>query len=64
MLDAIAEKAAAFFKENKGATATEYAIIIAFLIAVIIVTVLVLQDKSTGVFNSVGNQAGQFGKIN
>lgn len=52
-----------FFADEEGATATEYAVIIVALILVILGAIIFLQDEIKALFSLVGDNAGQFGKI-
>ena len=61
--EAIKEKIADLLFDEEGATAAEYAVIIVGLILAVIAVVAVLEMLSKTAFNSVGNTAGQFGKI-
>jgi pilus assembly protein Flp/PilA len=47
------KKLTQFFKEEDGATAVEYAIMIALIAAVIVGTVAILGGKTNSAFNSV-----------
>lgn len=52
-----------FLRDEEGATATEYAVIIAALILAVLGAIIFLGDQSKVVFDGVGSKAGQFGKI-
>jgi pilus assembly protein Flp/PilA len=50
------KKLIAFFKDEEGATAVEYAIMVALIAAVIIGAVTTIGTKSNTTFTNVGNQ--------
>jgi Flp pilus assembly pilin Flp len=57
-----------FFADEGGATTTEYALLIVAIVLAVAATIYYLADFSGGgvtqkAFEQVGNQAGQFGKI-
>jgi len=52
-----------FLSEEEGATAAEYAVIIAALILAVLGAIIFLREQSEVVFSGVGSKAGQFGKI-
>lgn len=65
---AISLRESKFFRDEEGATATEYAVLIAAILLVIAATIYYMADfEGNGVaqtaFKLVGNQAGQFGKV-
>jgi len=62
-LKKISSRISKFLSDQRGATATEYAVILAGLVLAILGVVFFLQAQSETIFNSVGGQAGQFGKI-
>gem|GEM_PF-3568051 len=49
--------------DQRGATAVEYGVVLAFIVLAAIVTILVLEGKSKLVFTTVGNTIGTFGTI-
>lgn len=62
------QKILKFYRNDEGATATEYATIVVLLIVVVAATVYSLADfegdgMAQKAFQKVGNQAGQFGKV-
>ena len=57
------DRAKAFLSDQKGATAVEYGVVLAFIVLAAIITILVLEGKSKLVFNVVGNTIGTFGTI-
>ena len=50
------KKLIAFFKDEEGATAVEYAIMVALIAAVIIGAVTTIGTKSNTAFTNVGNK--------
>lgn len=48
---------------KRGATIVEYVLIAVLLVLVIIATVLLLQENSSILFNSVGEQVGNFSNL-
>ena len=50
------KKLIAFFKDEEGATAVEYAIMVALIAAVIITAVTTIGQRSNQAFTNVGNQ--------
>jgi pilus assembly protein Flp/PilA len=50
------KKLIAFFKDEEGATAVEYAIMVALIAAIIIGAVTTIGTKSNTAFTTVGNQ--------
>jgi len=48
---------------QRGATTVEYAVIVAILILAIIATVIVLEENSSEIFNSVSEQVGNFSNL-
>ena len=56
MLENILKKTYDFLKEEQGATAVEYVIMLVLIVAVIIVTVGVLGDRTADSFNEFNNR--------
>ena len=56
MFENILKKTYDFLKEEQGATAVEYAIMLVLIVAVIIVSVGVLGEKTAGSFNEFNNK--------
>ncbi len=47
-----------FFKDEEGATAVEYAIMVALIAIVIIAAVVLVGEKANNVFSRVGSEMG------
>jgi len=52
------EKIIRFFKDEEGATAVEYAIMVALIAIVIIATVIIVGKKANNAFSSVASAMG------
>lgn len=59
----ITSKISRLLFDDEGATATEYAVIVAAILLAVLAVVLFLEELSKGVFNGVGSKAGTFGTI-
>ena len=52
------DKLIRFFKDEEGATAVEYAIMVALIAIVIIAAVVLVGNRANNVFSTVGNKMG------
>ncbi len=57
----LTKKMIGFFKDEEGATAVEYAIMVALIAVVIIAGVKIIGEKASTVFNTVGSTLGGVG---
>ena len=60
-MNRVLERATEFFRSEDGPTATEYAVMLALIIAVVIAAVTLLGQNVRGVFQGVADDVGGAG---